>query len=335
MRSKALVILLAILLVPVFAGAQPAAPPPSKSALVTYYAGNPFGACAGFQRLWWNTTSDVLWFCEGGAWISVLGAAPSPGFPITRVVGPNTVTLDASVGADSLSLYNNDATTGAGFNAGVGTLGYSAFAYNTFFNANISTTLSESSASQTALVEQAAYRTKLNLLINGESQDHPHAILRTEDGTTFAQFEIQTLSLAPSMTATLTDASNTQTFTMQAARHELIHNEGSLQGKLVVEAGDGSQGLYSTDGSNYARVTTDTDPPRANLAAGDGSLASAVDVKAYGPADVTTGTQPTCDSGSRARRWFVEGGTGVADTYEVCMKSSLDTYAWVVLAVNP
>jgi hypothetical protein len=31
--------------------------------------------------------------------------------------------------------------------------------------------------------------------------------------------------------------------------------------------------------------------------------------------------------------YFVQGGAGVADTYEVCMKDAADNYAWVALAI--
>lgn len=46
---------------------------------------------------------------------------------------------------------------------------------------------------------------------------------------------------------------------------------------------------------------------------------------------LTTGTRPTCSVTYRGTLWFVAGGAGVADTLEVCRKSSLDAYAWVSL----
>ena len=45
----------------------------------------------------------------------------------------------------------------------------------------------------------------------------------------------------------------------------------------------------------------------------------------------TTGTRPTCDSTTRGTVWYVAGGAGVADTFEVCRKDAADTYAWVSL----
>jgi hypothetical protein len=48
---------------------------------------------------------------------------------------------------------------------------------------------------------------------------------------------------------------------------------------------------------------------------------------------IATGlSKPTCNSSNRFKLWPVAGGTGVADTFEVCMKNGSDTYAWVALA---
>jgi hypothetical protein len=44
----------------------------------------------------------------------------------------------------------------------------------------------------------------------------------------------------------------------------------------------------------------------------------------------TTGTQPTCEVATRGMLWYVQGATGVADTFQVCMKNSSDVYAWAV-----
>jgi len=54
------------------------------------------------------------------------------------------------------------------------------------------------------------------------------------------------------------------------------------------------------------------------------------DVKLRGQ-QYTTGTRPTCDSTNRGYTWYVAGGAGVADTFEVCRKDAGDAYAWVTL----
>jgi hypothetical protein len=45
----------------------------------------------------------------------------------------------------------------------------------------------------------------------------------------------------------------------------------------------------------------------------------------------TTGAKPTCDSTKRNGVYFVQGGAGVKDTFEVCAKDATDAYAWRVL----
>jgi hypothetical protein len=44
---------------------------------------------------------------------------------------------------------------------------------------------------------------------------------------------------------------------------------------------------------------------------------------------LTTGTKPACDATYRGTFWYVAGGTGVADTMEVCRKDAANNFAWV------
>lgn len=44
-----------------------------------------------------------------------------------------------------------------------------------------------------------------------------------------------------------------------------------------------------------------------------------------------TGTKPTCNSAHRGTVFYVAGGAGVKDTFEVCTKNASDVYAWAVL----
>lgn len=41
-----------------------------------------------------------------------------------------------------------------------------------------------------------------------------------------------------------------------------------------------------------------------------------------------TGTRPTCDSAHRGTTFYVAGGAGVKDTFDVCGKDAADSYAW-------
>jgi hypothetical protein len=39
--------------------------------------------------------------------------------------------------------------------------------------------------------------------------------------------------------------------------------------------------------------------------------------------------QPTCNAESRNWHYTIQGGTGVADIYQICLKNSSDAYAWI------
>lgn len=54
-----------------------------------------------------------------------------------------------------------------------------------------------------------------------------------------------------------------------------------------------------------------------------------------GGLQLVTGTKPTCDSSTGGTMFRVAGGAGVADTMEVCAKSSADAYAWYPMATIP
>lgn len=43
---------------------------------------------------------------------------------------------------------------------------------------------------------------------------------------------------------------------------------------------------------------------------------------------LTTGTQPACNSTTRGTFWYTAGGAGVKDTVNVCAKDAADSYAW-------
>jgi len=52
---------------------------------------------------------------------------------------------------------------------------------------------------------------------------------------------------------------------------------------------------------------------------------------AVGGLKISTGTKPTCDSTYRGTLYYVAGGAGVLDTYEVCRKDAANVYAWVTI----
>lgn len=49
---------------------------------------------------------------------------------------------------------------------------------------------------------------------------------------------------------------------------------------------------------------------------------------AYGVELATSAAQPGCSVTNRGQLWVVQGGAGVADSYEICEKDAADVYAW-------
>jgi hypothetical protein len=64
----------------------------------------------------------------------------------------------------------------------------------------------------------------------------------------------------------------------------------------------------------------------------DGSGAAATLVVTGGLIFGDPGTKPTCDASIRGKTHTDYGGAGVADTHEICLKDSGDSYAWVAIA---
>jgi hypothetical protein len=97
--------------------------------------------------------------------------------------------------------------------------------------------------------------------------------------------------------------------------------------------GSSTQRSNSSAFGNGAFVSADN-----QVVLGNGSVTE-VQMGAGGVAKVTatgiqlmTGIRPTCDEAHRGTTWYVAGGAGSADTYEVCGKSVADTYSWVTSA---
>lgn len=64
------------------------------------------------------------------------------------------------------------------------------------------------------------------------------------------------------------------------------------------------------------------------MTANSGTVAEKVRIAYDGGLKLATGTKPTCNSTYRGTLYYVAGGAGVADTYEVCTKDAADSYAW-------
>lgn len=48
----------------------------------------------------------------------------------------------------------------------------------------------------------------------------------------------------------------------------------------------------------------------------------------------SSGTRPTCAVGIRGMMWVVQGGAGVTDTLEICMKAAANTYSWITITTG-
>jgi len=74
--------------------------------------------------------------------------------------------------------------------------------------------------------------------------------------------------------------------------------------------------------------------PDAAMAQGDTIVATSSANTKFGPAESVKitpyGSKPAAGVAQRGRFWLTEGGAGVADIFEVCLKNSSDVYVWVV-----
>ncbi len=87
--------------------------------------------------------------------------------------------------------------------------------------------------------------------------------------------------------------------------------------------GTNTYGLYQSDSGNKnylaGSVGIGTTSPSQKLEVNGGVRLNTVTAK------------PTCDASVRGTFWTVQGGTGVADTVEACIKNGADTYVWQTL----
>lgn len=49
----------------------------------------------------------------------------------------------------------------------------------------------------------------------------------------------------------------------------------------------------------------------------------------------TASAQPAASAALRGLIWVVQGGAGVADVVQICLKGTADTYSWVTIATAP
>ncbi len=101
----------------------------------------------------------------------------------------------------------------------------------------------------------------------------------------------------------------------------------------------GGGGFLRTAGGNLPGIRLIADDiATANIkffAAGNGATDEIVRIHSTGLQLTTQNARPTCVVGIRGTLYFKQGGASVADEIDMCMKSSSDAYAWVVVTAAP
>lgn len=148
--------------------------------------------------------------------------------------------------------------------------------------------------------------------------------------------------------ATGTGCVNTTTQTFAGAK---TFTAGTVTGGLYYTAGGGS-GVLNLSSDTHITMTRGNMNVSVNTVEASVYYGTGTGTQGYVGANATSltlnggtvshnngvrlntsggGSKPTCASGIRGTLWYVQGGSGVADTSEVCAKSTADTYAWVSL----
>jgi hypothetical protein len=328
-RLVVITIALLCLIAPAFAQA----PPPSKNALVTYYDGEPFGSCSGYNRLWWDTDSNVLWFCEGGTWLSTLTGA-SVSFPITVVDGSRTDTLDLDPTTDFQALIKHElpSTTRSSY--------FRAF---------------DRAGAHSTRFPRAVIGTTNGTWQNEALFDEDQTLIHFSDtgvDTSWVKLEkygIETkIHNAVSDTGAINNIIDTPTSFSQVNHYADqwgvgVNVYGSSQAQLWLDASSSvPTGTFNVGISGVvARHTVGAsvaDGAVAALSVNNGTTEeqdSTADLTRNGFRIFTPNGKPTCDSTTRGRIYFVVAGLESADTFEVCAKNSSDVYAWHELATIP
>ena len=119
------------------------------------------------------------------------------------------------------------------------------------------------------------------------------------------------------------DCSNTPTLEADGGgNNPIVYYMDEIMGdwvkKLTVWDGGAFRDLIEQDLNEFNLTTTHR-----------GRILIDPDNNSYAGLQIGTGTKPACDSGRRGMFWYVAGGAGVLDTFEVCRKDAADAYAWV------
>lgn len=94
----------------------------------------------------------------------------------------------------------------------------------------------------------------------------------------------------------------------------------------------GSTDLFKVD---TAGNTTMNGTLSMATASGTEGILTISSASSGGGLQLSSGTKPTCNAATRGLIWYTAGGAGIADTAEICAKSSSDVYAYRSIATIP
>src|ERR1041385_432565 len=135
-------------------------------------------------------------------------------------------------------------------------------------------------------------------------------------------------------------------FTFTSATGQVTLNQGgngniALYGKRTTDSGptgsfiqfqnqSATSDLFKVDVSGNTTVGG-----TLTMSTGTDGILTVSSGGAGGGVQLTTGSKPTCSASTRGLIWYVAGGSGVADSAEICAKSSSDVYAYRAIATIP
>lgn len=276
----------------------------------------------------WNTTTFNPFLCNA----PLTGGAPRFKDMLTNVPGGVSFPLLAPNGLNTAPSYSFSSDPDSGFYHG-GLNNVILQSVNSSNNQSNSLSLSTATnGTSSAILSDGTELVGWNYGL-GANKGFSYFATFTEGFASYVGAVVDNdIQLVASASDTGTNSSN---HTIKGASHNITSTNGTGTTQAVITGG----GEFNVTSENYGAgsigLSANGNTNTIAAVVTDGTLSGEVTVLPTGVRDVTQGAKPTCDTNTRNHRWFVRGGLGVADTYEVCMKSAANTFAWVVIATNP
>jgi len=251
---KRLLFSLAALLLPSVLLAQPGVTGGTSGyATIRYAAADPTGTCS-IRSLHWNTTTNVLWICESGTWISTLAAAGTS-FPLLAPNGSETATSYSFASAPGAGLFQEDPNE---------------IRLQAIADAIL---LRMSADSFDVDMEGAPINTDVSFRLRDAASNAFLSFTNVATPTN-AITMAQDTATTPSLTTQVTDGTATNTAIHSASSHEVVVTDGSADGLLNV--GTSSFTLATNDGFlNQSTIQADA-TPSAMTTVSDGTNTSTI-----------------------------------------------------------